>query len=171
MVAIKHKKRSKLSRLSKLKQSGVVMLEFSIVLPFLMLVLVATAEVGYLMHQQISLSKSVTAGGRYISTHVSYAGRVRISAETIQNTRNTIKFGNIAGVGTPVIKDLDILKIDITCTYGTVNGNCTSNANQASITIQVNYTYTPVLGELFDTVTGIDVFPRQMSAINIVEPI
>jgi len=161
----------KQKKASQLKQRGIAMLEFAVVLPFLMLVLVATGEVGYLMHQQISLSKSVTAGGRYISTNVNYGGRVRITAETIQNTRNTIKFGNIAGIGTPIIEDLDILKIDITCTNGTANGNCTSANDQAPITIQVNYTYTPVLGEVFDTVTGFDVFPRQMSAINIVEPI
>lgn len=156
---------------SKTKQRGLAMIEFAIVLPFLLLVLVSTGEVGYLMHQQISLSKSVATGGRYISTNVTTGGRVRITAQTIQDTRNAIKFGNIAGVGTPVLQDLDILDINITCTNGTANGNCNSAQGLTPITIQVNYTYTPVLGEVFDSVTGFDVFPRPMSAINIVEPI
>jgi len=131
------------------------------------------AEVGFLMHQQISLSKAIQTGGQYISINAtSGAGRVNIEAQKIQDTRNTVLYGNSAGLGTPVIDDLTLQDINIFCTNGLdPAGNCATNNRLTPITLQVNYIYTPVLGELFDTVTGFDIFPYPLSAITIVEPL
>ncbi len=154
------------------KQRGMAIIEFSIVLPFLLLMTIMMAEIGFLMHQQISLSKSIQTGSQYLSVNVTTgAGRVDITAQKIQDTRNTVLYGNTAGVGTPVIDDLALQDISITCTNGVLNGYCAKNNGLTPITLEVNYTYTPVLGELFDTVTGFNFFPYPLSAITIVEPI
>jgi len=153
-------------------QKGLAIVEFAVVLPFLLLTLAIVGEIGYVMYQQNLLSKSVETGGRYVSvSSTSGSGFVDVSAQDIQNTRNMVVYGNIAGVGTPLIADLDPLEINVTCTYGTRNGHCIKNFNLTPITVQVNYTYNPVLGEVFDNVTGFNFFPLPMSAITIVETI
>jgi len=155
------------------KQRGLAIVEFAIVLPFLLVMTIMMAEIGFLMHQQISLSKSIQTGSQYLSVNATTgAGRVNITAQKIQDTRNTVLYGNSAGIGTPVIDDLALQDINITCTNGVVpNGYCATNNGLTPITLEVNYIYTPVLGELFDTVTGFNFFPYSLSAISIVEPI
>lgn len=154
------------------KQQGIATVEFAVVLPFLILMLAATADVGYLMYHQNILNKSVASGGRFISTHATDgSGLVNITAQKIQETRNMIVYGNIAGFGDPVISGFSPSDINITCSNGTRNGYCIQDAGLTPITLQATYTYSPVLGTLFDNVTGLNLFPLPMSATTIVESI
>jgi len=154
------------------KENGLAMVEFAVVLPFLLLTMAIVGEMGFVMYQQNILNKAVETGGRYVSVNsTSGTGFVDVSAQDIQNTRNMVVFGNAAGAGDPIIADLDPLEVDVTCTYGTRNGHCIKNFNLTPITVQANYTYNPVLGEVFDNVTGFNFFPLPLSAITIVETI
>ena len=154
------------------KQNGIAMVEFAVVLPFLLLTLAIVGEIGFVMYQQNILNKSVQSGGRFISVNsTSGTGFVDVTAQTIQNTRNIVVYGNAAGAGKPLIADLDPLEVDVTCTYGTRNGHCIKNFDLTPITVQANYTYEPVMGEVFDNVTGFNFFPLSLSAITIVETI
>jgi Flp pilus assembly protein TadG len=158
--------------LSRKRQNGIAMTEFAVVLPFLMLVIAATGDIGYLMQQQNTLIKSIETGGRYISVNANTgAGFTVITAQKVQNTRNVVLFGNASGIGDPIIPDLDPLNIDVSCTYGTRNGHCLQDKGLTQITVQANYTYSPILGEVFDNVTGFNFFPLPLSAITIVESI
>jgi len=157
---------------SKRVQSGLATVEFAVTLPFLLLVIAISGEIGYVMYQQTLLSKTIETGGRYISVNAtSGTGLVDISAQDLLDTRNVILYGNKAGIGQPIISDLSPLNINVTCTYGTQNGHCVKNWNVTPITVQANFTYTPVLGDLFDNVTGFNLFPVPLSAITIVESI
>jgi len=154
------------------KQDGIAMVEFAVVLPFLLLTMAIVGEMGFVMYQQNLLNKAVESGGLYVSVNsTTGAGFVDVSAQEIQNTRNMVVYGNTTGIGEPIIADLDPLEINVTCTYGTRNGYCIKNFNLTPITIQANYTYNPVLGEVFDNVTGFNFFPLPLSATTIVETI
>jgi len=154
------------------KQQGLAMIEFALVFPFLLLVLVSTAEIGFMMQQQSTLIKSVETGARFISVNTTNgSGIVSITAETLQNTRNMVMYGNASGDGDPIIRGLHDFNININCTNGTQNGNCVRNFGLTPITIQANHLYSPLLGELFDSVTGFNYFPHTLTAITIVESI
>ena len=153
-------------------QKGIVIVEFAVVFPFLLLMLAIAGEMGFLLYQQNVLLKSVETGGRYISVNSrTGSGFVDITAQNTLNTQNIVIFGNIAGAGTPVIANLTPLNINVTCTYGTRNGHCNRSFGITPITVQANYNYNPVFGNLFDTVTGFNFFPYPLNAITIVETI
>ena len=153
-------------------QKGLAIVEFAVVLPFLILVLTIAGDMGYLLYQQNILLKSIETGGRYISVNsTSGTGFVDITAQNTLNTQNIIIFGNIAGTGDSVIADLTPLNINVTCTYGTKDGHCIRNFGITPITVQATYDYVPVFGDLFDNVTGFNFFPYPLNAITIVETI
>ena len=154
------------------KQKGLAIVEFAVVFPFLLLMLAIAGDMGFLLYQQNILLKSIETGGRYISVNSrSGTGFVDITATNTLNTQNIVIFGNIAGTGAPVISDLTPLNINVVCTYGTKDGHCIRNFGITPITVQANYNYAPVFGDLFDTVTGFNFFPYPLNAITIVETI
>ena len=156
----------------KQQQLGIATVEFAMVLPFLLLMLTAIGDVGYLMYQQNILNKSVSTGGRFVSSNsTAGTGLVNITADKIQDTRSMVLYGNIAGLGDPVLSDLELSDISVTCTNGTRNGYCIKNAGLTPITVQATYIYSPIFGTLFDNVTGLNLFPLPMSATIIVESI
>jgi Flp pilus assembly protein TadG len=55
------------------REQGVAIIEFTITLPLLLLLLFAGAEVGRLLYQYNTLTKSVEDGARYLASRVRYA--------------------------------------------------------------------------------------------------
>lgn len=55
------------------RQQGVAIIEFTITLPLLLLLLFAGAEVGRLLYQYNTLTKSVEDGARYLAGRLRYA--------------------------------------------------------------------------------------------------
>jgi len=157
----------------KLKQQkGLALVEFAIALPFLILLLSVMGEIGYLLYQQTSLNKSIENGAVYASKNTRLGtGLIKIDATTEQNAKNLIIYGNLAGTGDKLINNINIEDISLTCTYGTEDGYCEKDAGVTAITLQANVNYIPVMGSLFDNVTGFTLFPLSLSATSTVTPI
>ncbi len=156
----------------KSRQQGLASIELAISLPFLILMLVIMGELGYLMFQQTSLTKSIENGAMYAAKNTRLGtGLVKIEAQTIQDARNLVIYGSLAGTGNKIIESIEPEDISLSCSYGTKNGFCEKEQGIQTITIQANVNYDPVLGSLFHAVTGYALFPLTLSATSIVVPI
>lgn len=76
------------------RQKGVALVEFALVLPFLLLLTMITTEFGRAMYQYNTLTKSVRDAVRYLS--------LQTPGTKIPEARNLLVYGNLAGTGTPL---------------------------------------------------------------------
>lgn len=76
------------------RQRGVAIVEFALVLPFLLVLTFITTEFGRALYQYNILTKSVRDASRYLST--------QLPGTNAQQARNLIVYGNMAGTGTPL---------------------------------------------------------------------
>jgi hypothetical protein len=75
-------------------QRGVALVEFALILPFLLVMTFITTEFGRAIYQYNLLTKSVRDAARYLS--------IQTPGTHIDEARNLIVYGNIAGTGTPL---------------------------------------------------------------------
>lgn len=116
------------------RQRGVAIIEFAIVLPILLMLVMGTAEFGHAFLQYNALTKSLRDGGRYIASKAvkGSTGVVLINANVSTETSNLVTYGNVSGTGTPLLP-------------GLVPGNVTVAAGApGSVVVSANYTYIPV---------------------------
>lgn len=76
------------------RQSGVAIVEFALILPFLLLLTATTTEFGRAVYQYSILVKSVRDAARYVA--------LQTEGTHLVQTRNLVVYGNTAGTGTPV---------------------------------------------------------------------
>ena len=80
------------------RQSGLAVVEFAIILPFIILMALAVTELGRGLYQYNTLTKAVRDGVRYLSgSAVDAAGAVDVSPYT-NNVQNLVVYGDIDGV-------------------------------------------------------------------------
>ncbi len=91
------------------QQRGVAAVEFAIVLPILLLLLLGTAELGRAFYQYDTLVKSIRGAARYLSTVAinGTTGLIELSDDKIQETEALIIYGNSSAVGQPLLPGLD----------------------------------------------------------------
>lgn len=97
--------------MSIFKQKGSSTVEFAIVLPLLLLLIVMVSEFGIMFYRLNAVTKSVQIAARYLSD-VSVAQTNKATDET--NAQRLAVYGNIAGTGTPIVPGLAIANIVIT---------------------------------------------------------
>ncbi len=129
-----------MSRLSRAgtKQRGIAIVEFAIVLPILLLLVLATAEFGRAFVQYSALTKSVRDGVRFVAAKAlqGSTGVVQINAAVNTQTRNLVAYGNIAGTGASLLP-------------GLIPGNVTVIAGApGSVVVSAAYTYVPLFASL-----------------------
>ena len=78
------------------RQRGVAIVEFALILPFLLLLTFITTEFGRAIWQYNTLAKSVRDSARYLSLQTPNA------PIAIAKARNLTVYGNLAGTGTPL---------------------------------------------------------------------
>ena len=95
------------SRMNK-QQRGVAIIEFAIVLPILLMLVMGTAEFGRAFLQYNALTKTLRDGGRYVAAKAvkGSTGVVQINANVRTETSNLVTYGNVAGTGTPLLPGL-----------------------------------------------------------------
>ena len=120
---------------------GLATVEFAICAPLLLLLMLATAEVGRCMFQYNTLTKAVRDGARYavINASVGTTRIVSITAATRTATQNLVVTGNRAGTGTPLLPGL------------TVNNVTVTDAGNGFVRVAAVYTFQPVLGATLPT--------------------
>lgn len=121
------------------KQNGLAIVEFTIVIPMLLLLFIATAEMGKLLYDYNTLTKAQRNGVRFLATHVRTGETANItSTQSVEYSyvapaRNLVVYGDIAGSGDPVLRGLSTADVAFDA----------PSANEIRVT--VTYDYTPMV--------------------------
>jgi Flp pilus assembly protein TadG len=122
---------------------GLATIEFAICTPVLFFLMLATAEVGRLLFQYNTLTKSVRDGARFAVIDAAVAGGttriVNITPQVRNQTRNLVVSGNTAGTGTPLLPGLTVNNVTVTA------------AGNGFVSVAATYTYIPMLGATLPT--------------------
>ncbi len=112
------------------------MVEFMIVLPVVLFIMLGVTEIGRVLMRYNVLTKSMQDAGRHASVYA-LAGAsqvVNIDAALDTELRNLVVYGNTLGAGTPLLD-------------GLTPGQVTITVPQAGwIQIDASYPYVPVMG-------------------------
>jgi Flp pilus assembly protein TadG len=137
-------------------ERGAVLVEFAILVPFLLLLLVGVAEIGYLYFHLNILNKSVQDAALYFSDS-SRARKDGVFEEVIDVTntnsdnitaaKNLVIYGNIAGSGIPQLPNT--ANNYQTPTYPQITS---PEANHIQVTATYSHTY--MLGNLLRNLCG-----------------
>jgi Flp pilus assembly protein TadG len=105
-------RRSRWRRLLQLQrfrkdESGIQLVEVTIVIPILLMLFAATAEFGRYFYEYTTLAKAARVGSRYLSTAPT------VAAEDT-NAKNIVVYGNPNGTGSPVLPGLATSNVTIT---------------------------------------------------------
>lgn len=127
------------------RQRGVATIEFAICAPVLLLLMLATAELGRAIFQYNTLVKAVRDGARYVATNSSVGSTriVAISAARRNEACNLIVTGNTAGTGPALLPGPTVCDIDAT------EGE--DGIQDGFISVSATYTYQPMLGTTLPT--------------------
>lgn len=123
-------------------QRGIAMTEFVVAIPVLLLVFMATVELGRALFQYNALTKAVRDGARYAaSARASTSGNFELTTAIRNSTVNLTVFGNELGVGEPLLPGLT--KSDV--------GVQVSGVGNGFVEVSAAYGFAPMLGSRIPT--------------------
>ena len=132
------------------KQKGVAIVEFALVLPFLLLLTFITTEFGRAIWEYNTLTKSVRDASRYLS--------LQTPGTNITQARNLMVYGNIAGTGNPLALGLSLANVPAAtcCTWLPAGSNPVIN----TVTVRISgYTFNSLFTSVFGLPLGDLAFP------------
>lgn len=117
-------------------QRGMALVEFTIVLPLVLLLLLALGEFGRMLFQYNTLLQASRDAGRYVASQAwnSTLGTVSLGSTLLTNTQNVAVYGVPANTGTPVVSGL---------TTGNV---AVAAVGTDHVRVTITYTFCPVIG-------------------------
>jgi Flp pilus assembly protein TadG len=128
------------------RQKGVALVEFALVLPFLLLLSIMTVEFGRAIWEYNTLTKSVRDAARYLS--------IQTPGTKVEEARNLMVYGTTSlGDGAPpptLAKGLSLSNVP-TPTWQAAGNAPVINTVTVRIT---GYTFTPMFGNVFGTSFG-----------------
>ncbi|MEN8260691.1 MAG: TadE family protein, partial [Pseudomonadota bacterium] len=116
-------------------QRGIAIVEFAIVLPILLLLMLGVAEFGRAFFQYNTLTKAVRDGARYYSTDAFIGDTQTPNGAAQGNTVNLVQYGNIAGSGSPLIID----PFQLPGTLPSVTSSTTSDLPGTYVSVNATY--------------------------------
>jgi len=125
------------------RQRGIMMVEFIIVAPFLLLLLLAISEFGHAFYQYNALTKSVRDGARYLAQNAVFGSTPTIIIDSTDTTEtlNLVVYGNTAGTGTPILPGLATSQVTVSCL-----GGGTTCPGVEHIVVAAQYPYRSIMG-------------------------
>jgi Flp pilus assembly protein TadG len=140
-------------------QSGVALVEFALVLPVLLVLTVATTEIGRALYEFNTVAKAVRNAARYMSM------QDPADAAAVPIAQNLVVFGRPSAddSAAPIAPGLSMSNVPTTnITWSTTGTNPSINFVTVAVT---NYTFTPMISNIFGLQIGGDdgagiVFPR-----------
>lgn len=121
------------------RQRGVAIVEFALILPFLLLLTFITTEFGRAIWEYNTLTKSVRDAARYLS--------IQTPGTHIAEARNLMVYGNLKGTGTPLALGLSTSNVP-NPTWQTAGSNPVIN----TVTVRISgYTF----NSMFNSVYGL----------------
>jgi len=134
------RKQKKLANLSA-RQRGVAIVEFTMVLPLLLILILVVAELGRAFMQFNTLTRAVRDSARYVAANAlngaSQTIDVSTTAAVYSEAQNLVVYGHIANTGSTLLPGLVTGDVTIANPGGTED-----------ITVNVSYTYQPMLGAI-----------------------
>jgi Flp pilus assembly protein TadG len=107
---------------------GIATVEFALVAPFLLLLMLGMGEFGRMLYQYNTLSKSVREGARYLAGRAPSVLNVMVMTDKLRTeTTNMVVYGDPNGGGDPLVSGLtagdvgieviDSINLRVTATY------------------------------------------------------
>jgi Flp pilus assembly protein TadG len=119
------------------RQQGVALIEFALLLPFMLTLIYMVTEIGRAYYQYNTIAKSVREAVRYLS--------VRAPNVDVDKARNIVVYGNPNGTGRPLALGLSLSNVPAP-TWGTTGTYPALNTVTISVT---GYRYVPLMGNVF----------------------
>ena len=118
------------------RSRGLAIVEFVIVVPICLMLVIATAEFGRAFLQYNTLTLAVRDGVRHLAGRalLGSTGTIDISGGLQQETQNLVVYGNIWGAGSPVLPGLT--RADVTV----------ADAGGGNVSVAAAYPYNPIFG-------------------------
>jgi hypothetical protein len=123
------------------RQRGAVLAETAVVMPLLLFLVLATAEVTNAFVDHNTLTKAVRNGARYLSANavLGTTGIVLLRPDLVTETQNLVVYGNTAGTGTPVLPGLSVANVQVLDLGGD------------DVAVQASHAYSGILGATLPT--------------------
>ncbi len=95
-------------RSTRSRSRGIAMLETAIVLPFLVILILGTAEFAHALWEYSTLTKALRDGGRFAANQglLGSTGVVVLTDDLRRDVRNVVIYGNTSGSGAPLLETL-----------------------------------------------------------------
>jgi Flp pilus assembly protein TadG len=124
------------------RHTGIATVEFAIVLPLLVLLLLAVTEIGRAMVRYNALTKATQEGARYAAAKAlnGSTGVVNVDAQLLTEVRNVVVYGNEAGLGGAVLAGLLPAQVNVVDLGGD------------QVRVDVSYPYQPLIGPVLPNV-------------------
>jgi Flp pilus assembly protein TadG len=102
------------------RQRGTMTVEFVIVAPILLLLMLGIAEFGHALYQYNTLTKAVRDGARYLAKEatVGSTDTILIDSTDITRTENLVVYGNTTGTGVSKVPGLATSHVTVSCLGG-----------------------------------------------------
>jgi hypothetical protein len=121
----------------KTRQKGVAIIEFALILPYLLVLSFITTEFGRALWEYNTLTKAVRDSARYLT--------LQTPGTHIAEARNLMVYGNLAGTGQPLAAGLSASNVPDP-TWQEVGSNPVIN----TVTVRIeNYTFTSIFSSVF----------------------
>jgi Flp pilus assembly protein TadG len=113
---------------------GLAVVEFVIVIPICLMLVIATAEFGRAFLQYNTLTMAVRDGVRHVAGRALFGttGTVSITGGLQQETQNLVVYGNIWGAGSPVLPGLTAADVTV------------ADAGGGNVAVTATYPYNPI---------------------------
>ena len=122
-------------------QSGVAIIEFALIIPFILILALVAGEFGRALYQYNRIVKQVRNAVRYMSTE---APDDPIATD---RARKLVVYGNVAGTGDPIDPGVTTDKVAIPPT--TFTGAAPSPVMRTVTVTVTGYTFTPIFSSFF----------------------
>lgn len=107
------------------RQRGVALVEFALLLPFMLMLTFTVTEIGRAYYQYNTIAKSVREAARFLS--------VRAQNVDVDKARNIVVYGNPSGTGAPLALGLSLSNVPAP-TWGSTGSYPTLNTVTVSVT-------------------------------------
>ena len=118
------------------RQAGTAAVETALMLPFLVFLMLAIAEIGQAALHYNELTKTTRDAARHLAAHA-LAGStevIEIDAALAQDTANVAVYGNTVGSGNPVVAGLSTSDVDVIA------------LDDVHVRVDIRFRYNPLLG-------------------------
>ena len=123
------------------RQQGVALVEFALIVPLILIIVLVTADVGRALYQYNRIVKSVRNASRYLTT------QPPDDAVVAGRARKLVVYGNVGGTGNAI--DPGVTESKILIPQSTFAG-AAPNPVIRTVTITVTgYTFTPMISSFF----------------------